>query len=152
MLMKPEFYRNRDFWAGVFLIAVGASAVFLSRDYGFGSTRQMGSGYFPTVLGVILVLFGIYVLVTGLRSGEPFKGKWPLRPLIVLTVAIVLFGLLLNAVGLIPALVVLIFGSAAAGKEFRTVEILLLTALLTVFSVAVFVWGLRLPFPLLKGF
>jgi len=150
--MKPEFHRSRDFWAGVFLIAIGASAMFIARNYGFGSTRLMGPGYFPTVLGGILVMFGIYVMVLGIRSGERFKGKWPQRPLIVLSVSIILFGVLVDATGLIPALVVLIIGSAAAGKEFRTVEVLLLTVLLTTFSVAVFIWGLRLPFPLLKGF
>jgi NADH:ubiquinone oxidoreductase subunit 6 (subunit J) len=150
--MKPEFPGNRDFWAGVFLIAVGASAIFIARNYGFGSTRLMGPGYFPTVLGGILVLFGLYVMVLGLRNGERFKGKWPLRPLIVLSASVVLFGVLMNTAGLIPALVILIIGSAAAGKEFRTVEVLLLTVFLTAFSVAVFLWGLRLPFPLIKGF
>jgi hypothetical protein len=53
--------------------------------------------------------------------------------------------------GFIPALVVLIFGSALAGKEFKFVEVLLLAIGLTVFSVALFIWGLGLPYPLLLG-
>jgi hypothetical protein len=54
--------------------------------------------------------------------------------------------------GFIPALVVLIFGSASAGREVKFVEVLLLTVILTGLSVAVFIWGLGLPYPLIKGF
>ena len=55
-------------------------------------------------------------------------------------------------VGFVPALVVLVFVSAASGREFKFVEVLLLTALLTVASGALFIWGLGLPYPLIKGF
>jgi hypothetical protein len=72
--------------------------------------------------------------------------------LIVLPLSLFMFGILMEHVGFIPALVALIFGSASAGKEFKFVEVLLLTVFLTVLSVAVFIWGLGLPFPLLKGF
>ena len=51
-----------------------------------------------------------------------------------------------------PALLVLIFGSALAGPQFRLVEVLLLSVALVVLSVAIFVWGLGLPYPLLADF
>jgi hypothetical protein len=63
----------------------------------------------------------------------------------------VLFGLLMEHAGFIPALLVLIFGSAAAGTEFKLVEVLLLAVGLTAFSVALFIYGLGLPYPLLAG-
>ena len=47
-----------------------------------------------------------------------------------------------------PALAVLVLGSAAAGGEFKLVEIVALAIVLTGLSVAVFVWGLGLPYPL----
>ena len=53
--------------------------------------------------------------------------------------------------GFIPAMMVLIFGSATASTEFKFVEILLFSIGLTVLSVAVFVWGLGLPYPLILG-
>ena len=37
--------------------------MFIARNYAFGTTLRMGPGYFPTVLGGILVLFGLYLLV-----------------------------------------------------------------------------------------
>jgi hypothetical protein len=58
----------------------------------------------------------------------------------------------MNHAGFLPAMVVLIFGSACAGQDFKFVEVLLLTVILTGLSVAVFIWGLGLPYPLIKGF
>jgi len=134
------------------LIATGLAVVMIARAYPFGTSLRMGPGYFPTVLGGILVLFGLYLLVQGLRSGEAIDGNWSLRALIVVPLSLVLFGVLMDRAGFIPALAVLIFGSAAASTEFRLVEVVLLTVALTIFSVALFVWGLGLPYPLLAGF
>jgi hypothetical protein len=150
--MKLEFRNNKDFWAGIMLIGIGAAAIIIARDYRFGSTLRMGPGYFPSVLGGILMFFGIYVLIMGLGSNEKITAKWSIRALIVLPLSIVLFGILMNHAGFIPALAVLIFGSSVAGKEFKFVEVLLLTLVLTLLSVALFIWGLGLPYPLVKGF
>ena len=143
---------NKDFWGGVMLIAIGAAAMFIARDYPFGTALRMGPGYFPIVLGGILTLFGLYLVVQGLRSSEMIEGTWSLRALIVLPLSLALFGVLMDRAGFIPALVVLVFGSAAASTEFKLSEVALLTLVLTVFSVAVFIWGLGLPYPLLAGF
>lgn len=150
--MKREVVNNKDFWAGMMLIGTGAASIFIARDYPLGSTLRMGPGYFPSLLGGILILFGIYILTMGLRSKEEIKGSWSLRALIVLPLSLVLFGVLMRHAGFLPALIVLIFGSAAAGREFKFREVLLLTGLLTLLSWAVFIWGLGLPYPLIKGF
>jgi putative tricarboxylic transport membrane protein len=149
--MKPGFLDSKDFWAGLMLIAVGTLAVVLARDYPLGTVVRMGPGYFPVGLGAVLVLFGIYVLVKGLRSADKIEAGWSPRALIVLPLALALFGFLMDRAGFVPALVVLVFGSAAAGSEFKLVEIVALTVVLTALSVAVFVWGLGLPYPLFAG-
>ena len=149
--MRLEFRNNKDLWSGIMLIGIGAAAIFIARDYRFGSTMRMGPGYFPSVLGGLLVFFGLYIMVKGLQSNEKVKGKWSVRPLVVLPLSIILFGVLMKYAGFIAALVVLIFGSAAARRRFNVIEVLLLTIVLTVFSVAVFIWGLQLPFTLVKG-
>ncbi len=149
--MKWELRNNKDFWAGALLIGTGAGAILVARGYPFGTTLHMGPGYFPSVLGGILILFGICVMAMGLRSGEKIQGGWPIRALIVLPLSLVLFGVLVDHLGFIPALAALIFGTAAAGREFKFVEVLLLAVGLTALAVVVFVWGLGLPFSLLKG-
>jgi len=69
------------------------------------------------------------------------------RALIILPLTIALFAILVERAGLVPALVVLCAGSAAAGRQFKSVEVLLLTVVLTGVSVAVFIWALGLPYP-----
>jgi putative tricarboxylic transport membrane protein len=143
---------RQDFWAGLLLLGTGAAALVIAREYPFGTVLRMGPGFFPRVLGGILVLFGLHVMVRGLRRGETIQGGWSPRALILLPLSMVLFGVLVEHAGFVPALAALVFGSAAAGREFRLVEVLLLTVALTALSVAVFVWALGLPYPLIKGF
>ena len=69
----------------------------------------------------------------------------------LLPIATVAFGVAMEHGGLIPALVLLIPLSAAAGREFKWGEIVLLTIGLTIMSLAIFIWGLGLPYPLIKG-
>jgi len=150
--VKPELWNNRDFLAGLLFIVLGGLAVALARDYPIGSTMRMGPGYFPTVLGGILLLFGVYVLLRGVRSGDKVKGEWGYRPLALIALSIVLFGFLLDRAGMVPAIVATLFVAAAAGREFRVKEVILLAVVMTAFSVAVFSYGLKLPYPLLGGY
>ena len=149
--MKPSVWNNKDVWAGLMLIGVSAAAIVLARDYPFGTALRMGPGYFPIVLGGLLIVFGLYVLATGLRRAEAMGGFWSLRALVVLPLSLVLFGLLMEYAGFVPAMIVLIFASATASTEFRFVEVLLFSVGLTALSVAVFVWALGLPYPLIAG-
>jgi hypothetical protein len=143
------FIGNKDVWAGLLLLVVGAGAILVAREYPFGTALRMGPGYFPVMLGALLILFGVAILAAGLRRGERIAGSWSLRALVVLPLSLVLFGLLMQHAGFVPAMLVLIFGAAAAGTEFRFVEVLLFALGLTALAVAVFVWGLGLPYPLL---
>ena len=100
---------SKDFWSGVMLIAIGAAAVVIGRDYPFGTALRMGAGFFPLVLGAMLMLFGVYFVVRGLRSSDRIEGGWSPRALVILPLAFVLFGVLMQhagfvALGLICAL------------------------------------------------
>lgn len=150
--MNAEIRTNRDFWAGVMLIATGVASIVIARTYPFGSAFRMGPGYFPSILGGVLIVFGLSLLVRGLRSTDKIVGGWSLRALIVLPLSFVLFGWLMDHAGFVPALVVLIFGSALGSREFKLVEVLLLTAIVTLMSVGIFIWLLGLPYPLIVGY
>jgi len=150
--MKLTFRNNKDFWAGLVFAGTGAGAMLIAQSYPFGTTLRMGPGYFPRVLGGVLILFGLYVMTRGLRKVEQIKGNWSIRALIVLPLSIVIFGILMEVAGFVPALAALVFISAASGREFKFKEVLLLSVFLTVLSVAMFIWGLGLPYQLIKGF
>jgi hypothetical protein len=147
------FAESKDFWGGAMLIAVGLAAMAVSRNYALGTALRMGPGYFPTVLGGVIALFGLHLAVRGLRgAGERIEGGWSPRALIVVPLSFVLFGLLIDRAGFVPAVAAVIVASAAAGRQFRFLEAALVALTLTALCVAVFIWGLGLPYPLIAGF
>jgi len=149
--MKFDWRNNRDFWAGIFYIGLGAIGMWMARDYPFGSALRMGPGYFPSVLGGMMIAFGVAVLLMGVKNNEKIKPGFSWRALIVLPIATVAFGVTMEEAGFIPALMLLIPISAAASKEFNWLEVALLTVGLTIMSLAIFIWGLGLPYPMIKG-
>lgn len=149
--MKFDWHNNRDFFAGLVYIGTGAIAMIIAMDYPFGSALRMGPGYFPTVLGGIMIAFGVAVLLMGVKNNEKIKGGWSIRALIILPISAVVFGYVMEHVGFIPALALLIPIAAASGNEFKWKEIIPLTIGLTILSLAIFIWGLGLPYPLIKG-
>ncbi len=146
--MKTRLLDNRDFLAGLLFMAIGAGGFGIALSYPFGSVQQMGPGFFPRVLGGILVGFGVVTLVRGLRAGEPVEGGWGWFPLAMLTASLVAFGWLMEHVGVVPSLVVLVVSSAYAGREFRWGEVAVLAVAMTLLAVAIFIWGLGLPYEL----
>jgi len=146
---------QRDFWSGLMFVGVGLGFAWGALNYRFGTSAQPGPGYFPFGLGILLALLGSFTLFESLTidtdDGEPV-GAWSLKPLSIIIGSIVLFGLLLPRAGLFIALPVLVVTSALAGHEFKWHEALINAAILTVASWAIFVWGLKLPMPLLPAF
>ena len=146
---------QRDFWSGLMFVGVGLGFAWGALNYRFGTSAQPGPGYFPFGLGILLALLGAFTLFESLTidtdDGEPI-GEWHLKPLGIIIASLVLFGLLLPRAGLFIALPVLVVTSALAGHEFKWHEALINAAILTVASWAIFVWGLKLPMPLLPAF
>ena len=146
--MKLDLVNNKDFLAGLLMISVGATAFYMALDYPFGSALRMGPGYFPRVLAGILITFGLYVMIRGIKSGEKVEGAWGWKALAMITLAFVVFGWLMDRIGMIPSLVIMFFLAAFAGHQFRWLEVTILTVLMTAFAWAVFIWGLGLPYRL----
>lgn len=146
--MSRRLLENRDVLAGLLFLAIGGGGFTIALAYPFGSIQDMGPGFFPRVLGVILMGFGVVTVLRGLKSGNPVDGPWGWKPLALLSASLLAFGWLMEHVGLIPAMVVLVVISAAAGKEFRWAEVGVLAAALCLLAVAIFVWGLGLPYEL----
>jgi Tripartite tricarboxylate transporter TctB family len=150
--MKVALYDNKNFMSGLFFLGVGALGIYMAQDYPMGSALRMGPGYFPIVLSGMLILFGIYCLIQGLLHPEKLPLNWSPRALLILPIATIVFGLIMEHAGFIPALIALVFISAYAGPEFKFLEVLVMAIGLTVGSWALFIWGLGLPYPLFVGY
>jgi hypothetical protein len=140
----------RDFWAGAIYLALAAVVLWIGRNYPLGSSARMGPGYFPVALGAILAVFGIVSVGRSfLRPGEAISAfAW--RPLVLVLGSVVLFGLLLDRVGVLIALPCLIVVSALASRHSR-INVASVSALVgtVAFCVIVFVKGLGVPMPLI---
>lgn len=146
--MKVKLQDNKDFLAGLLMVVVGGVAFYMALDYPFGSALRMGPGYFPRMLAGIMMAFGVYIAIRGLRSGEQVGGIWGWRALALITAAFWVFGWLMDRIGMIPSLVVLFFVSAFAGHEFKWKEVIVLTVVMITFAWAVFIYGLGMPYRL----
>src|SRR5262245_26391288 len=138
----------KDFWAGLIFIAIGGGFVLLAEQYRLGDMHRMGPAMFPTLVGALLVLLGLIIALRAFAfDGAPVP-RFYLRPIGVSVLAIVLFGVALQWLGLIAAVAVLVLVGAYAARDVRPLENLALAAVMILFSVAVFVWLLGLPLPL----
>jgi Tripartite tricarboxylate transporter TctB family len=135
----------KDFWSGVMFCAFAAVAILTARGYSLGTAGRMGPGYFPLLLGGVLGALGLILIGRSVViEGEPLP-SFELRPLLVLALAVSLFGALIEPVGLVIALAVITPLSAWAGPQFRWPEVVVLALALIAFSVGVFVYALGLP-------
>jgi hypothetical protein len=140
----------KDFGAGVLYIAFGAVGFYIGRDYGMGQASRMGPGYFPTVLSVLLMAFGLAAVIRSfLTDGEPL-GAFAWKAAAYVVGSTVLFGLLLIPAGLIIALAVQILVAASASHYFKLEwKAAGLLVVLVTFCALVFAKGLGVPMPLL---
>jgi hypothetical protein len=143
---------SKDFLAGLIFFAFGLAALHIADlDYPMGSLTRMGPGNFPAGLGVILGLFGIYLMGRGIGWSRE-TATWDWRPVSCVVASMLAFGFLVPRAGLVPALVAMFFVAALAGREIRWRELAVLTLVMTAFAVLVFVYLLKLPFQLVPGF
>lgn len=139
---------QEDFWAGVMFVGFGLLAIYMARDYPFGSTARMGPGYFPTWLGIIMACLGSALCLQGLRTEGAKLGKWAFKPMVLLSLGFVIFGWAIDHLGFVIATAALIILGAGAGTEFKWKEVIIMTIVLIIGSWALFIYGLELPYPL----
>ncbi|MDA8123770.1 MAG: tripartite tricarboxylate transporter TctB family protein [Deltaproteobacteria bacterium] len=146
--MKSKIKSPQNFWSGLLFLGFGVATIAFCRNYSIGSTISMGPGYFPTAVGCILVVLGAIIAATSLKLEGEGIASFAWRPIILLSVAFAAYGLAVERIGFIPALLLLIVLSAAAGKEFKWKEVLAMSAVLIAGCWVLFIQLLALPLPL----
>jgi hypothetical protein len=138
----------RDFLAGLLFVAFGIAAVVIGSRYTLGTAARMGPGYFPRILGILLITLGAVLALRALRLNGPALPGWKWRPVAVVLGSVVAFGLMVNYVGVVLSTVFLIVAASAASHEFRLREALISGVVLAALAVGVFVIGLKLQLPI----
>jgi len=139
----------KDFWAGLMFVGTGLFfVVWAVTNYQMGTAVRMGPAYFPTVLGGMLTVLGLIIMLGSFAIQGEAVAKFHFRPLIFITLGVVLYGYLMKPLGLVGATAGLVYVGALGGHEFHWKEATVLYVILILFSWLVFVKGLSLPFPL----
>lgn len=143
-----KLIRNpRDFYAGLLFMSFGLAALVISRSYPLGAVARMGPGYFPRILGILLLGLGALLSLSGFRSSDDVQPGWLWRPLAIVLLSVGFFCLTLQWLGLVVASMMLVFISSAAHDQFGWKEALISGAIQAVSVAVVFVYGLGMPFP-----
>lgn len=149
-----DWTQKRDYYAGALMALIGAGAVLQASQYRPGTLFHMGPGFFPLILGMVLVLLGM--LIAGAAVFSPAESEddrdvltrreW--RGWLCIIAGPVLFIVLGKFGGFIPAAFACVFVSAFGDRTSTVKEAFLLAAGVTVFGVLLFSYVLQVSMPL----
>jgi|SRR5690606_12978105 hypothetical protein len=141
--------KPKDFLTGLLFAAVAIVVITVAQDYKFGTPRQMGPGFFPIVLAVILLAFAAILVARSLfGERDPLDG-FAVRPAVYILGSGLLFNLLLRPAGLIVAVVAMVAIASQARRALNLAGGLLVGAMLAAGSAILFVYLLGQNLPLL---
>lgn len=157
LLWRGRRQMSRELCASALLAGIGVLAIWKGVHYGIGTLRYIRPGFFPLLVGCILIslsfLIGVAALQSGTNvsdeSGVPATPKdW--RGWTCIVGSIFTFIIVGRYGGLVPASFLIVFIAALGDRENRVIEAAVLAAAMTAFCIVVFWVGLGLQFPLFR--
>ncbi|WP_323011831.1 tripartite tricarboxylate transporter TctB family protein [Castellaniella sp.] len=149
---------QKDFFSGLLFFMTGAAFAWGAAQYRLGTSAHMGPGYFPLLCSILLMGIGVVLCIKAISltpQDDGLIGRWALRPVVLITGANILFGILLGGwsqlhipvFGFAVAALILVVVAAMAGPEFKAREALILALILTIGSWLVFIFALNMQMP-----
>ena len=149
---------KRDYYGGALMILLGLITAHQGTNYPIGTLNQMGPGYFPIALGIILVFLGILIAATASTGTDSEEAGLPhaeWRGWACILGGPALFILLGRAsgyvpvTGMLPATFACVFVAALGDRETTLKGAVILATGVTIFGVVLFHYLLKLPMPVL---
>jgi hypothetical protein len=141
--------RHRDYYAGALLLLIGLSTVYQSSRYDVGTLAEIGPGFFPMVMGVILAACGLAIAFSqSAAAGDDHDadtlGRPEWRGWACILAGILAFILLAHNAGLFPATFACVFISAMGDRTMTVRNAGLLALAISVFGVLLFHYALKI--------
>lgn len=141
---------QRDYYAGALMMIIGLAAAYLGHSYGMGSLSQMGPGFFPAAVGILVAVMGVLIAL-GARQHPPEAGwgrapEW--RGWSCILLGVIAFIVVAQYGGLLPATFAVVFISAKGARGTTIWQAAGLALAMCVICVVVFWWALQLQLPL----
>jgi hypothetical protein len=152
---------RKDVLSGLLFCGVALFGLWLSRDYPIGTALRMGTGYVPRLLCWVLMALGAVVLVQGLRAREPAPdtnvtpttgASAVLGAIVVVAASLVAFGLSVERLGLVVAILLLVGIGSIAARGIKAWEVAAAALGLILLTWAIFIQGLGLTIPVWPEF
>jgi len=139
---------SRDFVGGVAMIIVSLLFIWFGRELDIGNSFQMGPGYFPIMLSLLLIAIGVLIILQSMVAAAEDEAaadgaNWKAYGLI--TLAPVFFGLVLPSLGLAPSMFLMIVAVSLASKYASWRHSIALGLFLAICSSVLFTRLLSLP-------
>ncbi|WP_213772242.1 tripartite tricarboxylate transporter TctB family protein [Bradyrhizobium sp. dw_78] len=131
------------------LAAIAIIALCYIRTLTVGTVLEMGPGYFPLGLALVLLGLGLCLLVKGLFVDAPPVGEFHLRPLFFILLSFAAFGLLIERAGIMVAILAQVAVAHFASRETTVLQSVLTGIGCAVVSAVVFVLILQIPVSIL---
>lgn len=135
-----------DFLTGLLFLALGIFVIIYGSRYPLGTASRMGPGYYPLLASCGLVLIGaILVARAQLMGRQAAIDAVNLRPLLLVLLGTLAFGLLIERAGFLVASMALVVLTRFAERDLRLAETTILALFLTAFTTVIFWYALGMP-------
>lgn len=149
MNLKLSF--SKDYYAGALMVVIGLSAAYAGMSYDVGSLTDMGAGFFPLTVGVLLVVVGILIAGSARDLPQPAPNtadahsRLPdLRGAVCIIAGTLAFIFIGKYGGLLPATFAIVFISALGDRTNTLFRAAVLSIVMCAIALVVFSWGLKL--------
>jgi hypothetical protein len=135
--------------SALFVILFGLLFAFEGSQYRMGTASNMGPGFFPVGVGLLLAALGAMILVeimVTLEGTEPLR----FRPAAMVVAAMICFALLLERFGFAPATFALVILGAFADERPNLKQMAMLALILCAAGAAVFIYGFGVPVQIVR--
>lgn len=143
-------HTQKDVLAGFAFVVAGACFAYVASNYERGTAVEMGPGYFPFGLGLLLAGLGVVVLIkafTAIRSAEDRVNPIDVRAVVCVVGSVILFGMALEPLGLVVSIFILVIVASFGSHERNMLRAVAAAAVLNVLCVLTFVVALRVQMP-----
>jgi hypothetical protein len=139
---------GQDFATGILFALIALAALYIGADYPMGTPQRPGTGVLPRILSLCLLATGVFLIGKAIIVGDVAMERWAWRPLAAITIATILFGLIIDDLGLVIAMVLSMSIAALGALDTRWREFASFLFIMIVGSWALFIWLLGMPIPM----